>query len=132
MVTDFAESPPWLLSRRADFWLASGGASLGVLAAMLLIVWHGDRELDAMDFVLSEFHVGATYGAIVQRRLWRSHFTEVLLAPACILALAYLVSTSGHALLLTSIAMYAAVWHRGRQSLGVARFYQRGIDRKSV
>ena len=23
--------------------------------------------------------------------------------------------------------MYAAVWHRGRQSLGVARFYQHGI-----
>jgi hypothetical protein len=23
--------------------------------------------------------------------------------------------------------MYAAIWHRGRQSLGVARFYQRGI-----
>ena len=28
-------------------------------------------------------------------------------------------------MLLTSIAMYAAVWHRGRQSLGIARFYQR-------
>jgi hypothetical protein len=27
--------------------------------------------------------------------------------------------------LLTSIAMYAAIWHRGRQSLGIARFYQR-------
>ena len=34
---------------------------------------------------------------------------------------------SGQAVLLTSIAMYAAVWHRGRQSLGVARFYQRGM-----
>jgi hypothetical protein len=30
-------------------------------------------------------------------------------------------------MLLTSVAMYTAVWHRGRQSLGVARFYQRGI-----
>jgi len=29
--------------------------------------------------------------------------------------------------LLTSITMYAAVWHRGRQSLGVARFYQRAV-----
>jgi hypothetical protein len=34
---------------------------------------------------------------------------------------------TGHSVLLTSIAMYAAVWHRGRQSLGVARFYQRGM-----
>jgi hypothetical protein len=34
---------------------------------------------------------------------------------------------SGQTVLLTSIAMYAAIWHRGRQSLGVARFYQRGM-----
>ena len=35
-------------------------------------------------------------------------------------------------MLLTSIAMYAAVWHRGRQSLGVARFYQRGMGGPDV
>jgi hypothetical protein len=34
---------------------------------------------------------------------------------------------SGQTVLLTSVAMYAAVWHRGRQSLGVARFYQRAV-----
>lgn len=115
----------WLFSRRADFWLACGGASVGLLAAMLLILLHGDRELDAVDFVLSEFHLGATYGAVMQRTLWRDRRSDVLLVPLVILALTYALSLSGQAVLLTSIAMYAAVWHRGRQSLGVARYYQR-------
>jgi hypothetical protein len=117
----------WLFSRRADFWLASGGASVGLLAAVLVILWHGDRELDGMDFVLSEFHLGATYGAIMQRRLLRDRQVDVVLVPLIILALTYVLSMSGQAMFLTSIAMYAAVWHRGRQSLGVARFYQRGM-----
>ena len=80
-----------------------------------------------MDFVLSEFHLGATYDAIIRRRLWRHRQVDVLVAPLVILALTYALSMSGQAMLLTSIAMYAAVWHRGRQSLGVARFYQRGM-----
>jgi hypothetical protein len=115
----------WLFSRRTDFWLAGGGASLALLAALVVIVWHGDRELDALDFVLSEFHLGATYDAIIRRRLWRHRQSDVLLIPLAILMLTYVLSMSGQAVLLTSIAMYAAVWHRGRQSLGVARFYQR-------
>jgi len=122
-----SERPLWLFSRCADFWLASGGASLGLLAAVLLILWHGDRELDGMDFVLSEFHLGATYDAIIRRRLWRQRQGDVLVVPLIILALTYALSMTGQAMLLTSIAMYAAVWHRGRQSLGVARFYQRGM-----
>jgi hypothetical protein len=122
-----SERPVWLFSRRADFWLACGGASVGLLAAVLLIIWHGDRELDGLDFVLSEFHLGATYDAIVRRRLWRHRQIDVLLVPSVILALTYALSMTGQAMLLTSIAMYAAIWHRGRQSLGVARFYQRGI-----
>jgi hypothetical protein len=117
----------WLISRRADFWLASGGASVGLLAAVLLILWHGDRELDGLDFVLSELHLGATYGAVVRRRLWRHRQIDVLVVPLVILALTYALAMSGQTMLLTSIAMYAAVWHRGRQSLGVARFYQRGM-----
>jgi hypothetical protein len=117
----------WLFSRRADFWLACGGASVGLLAALALIFLHGDREVDALDFVLSEFHLGATYGAIIQRRLWRDRRIDVLLLPLVIIALTYAFSLTGHAILLTSIAMYAAVWHRGRQSLGVARFYQRAV-----
>ena len=121
------EQPRWLLSRRADFWLACGGASLGLIAAILVIFCHGDRELDALDFVLSEFHLGATYGAVLRRRLWRHRQVDVVLVPLVILALTYALSMSGHAVWLTSIAMYAAVWHRGRQSFGVARFYQRGM-----
>ena len=128
METDVpSERPLWLFSRRADFWFACGGASLGLVASILLIFAHGDRELDALDFVLSEFHVGATYGAIVRRRLWRHRGVDVVLIPLVILALTYALSMSGHAILITSIAMYAAVWHRGRQNLGVARFYQRGM-----
>jgi hypothetical protein len=117
----------WLFSRRADFWLACGGASTGLLAALLVIGWHGDRELDWLDFVLSEFHLGATYAAIVQRRLWRHRQIDVLVVPLVILALTYALALSDQMTLLTSIAMYLAVWHRGRQSLGVARFYQRAI-----
>jgi hypothetical protein len=119
-----SEQPVWLFSRRADFWFACGGASVGLLAAILLIFLHGDRELDALDFVLSEFHLGATYTVILQRRLWRSRQVDVLIVPLVILALTYALSMNGQAIWLTSIAMYAAVWHRGRQSLGVARFYQ--------
>jgi hypothetical protein len=122
-----SERSPWLFSRHADFWLASGGASLALLACLPVILWYGNRELDALDFVLSEFHLGATYDAILRRRLWRQQPFDVLLIPLCILALTYALSVNGHTTLLTSIAMYAAVWHRGRQSLGVARFYQRQI-----
>lgn len=93
---------------------------------MLLIFLHGDRELDAFDFVLSEFHLGATYDAVVRRRLWRHRRVEVILIPLIIVALTYALSMTGHSVLLTSLTMYAAVWHRGRQSFGIARFYQRG------
>ncbi|HEU5464596.1 MAG TPA: hypothetical protein VFV82_10745 [Candidatus Binatia bacterium] len=117
----------WLFSRRTDFWLACGGASVALLAAMLLILVYGDRELDALDLVLSEFHLGATYYAVVQRRLWRQRAVDVVLVPLGIIGLTFALSLSGQTLLLTSAAMYAAVWHRGRQSLGVARFYQRAV-----
>jgi hypothetical protein len=122
-----AEQRYWLFSRRMDFWFACGGASIGLLVAILLILLRGDRELDAIDFVLSEFHLGATYGAIIRRRLWRHRRADVVLIPLVILALTYALSLGEKPILLTSITMYAAVWHRGRQSLGVARFYQRGM-----
>jgi hypothetical protein len=122
-----SERPLWLFSRRADFWLACGGASVALLAAVLVILWHGDRELDGLDFVLSEFHLGATYDAIIRRRLWRQRQGDIVLIPLAILALTYALSISGQTIWLTSIAMYAAVWHRGRQSFGLARFYQRGM-----
>jgi hypothetical protein len=76
-----AERPFWLFSRRADFWLACGGAPVGLLASILLIALYGDRELDALDFVLSEFHLGATYDAVIRRRLWRHRQFDVVLIP---------------------------------------------------
>ena len=117
----------WLFSRRADFWIACGGASAAILAAVALILFRGDRELDAIDFVLSEFHLGVTYDAVLRRRLWHHRPLDVLAIPLAILALTYIISLGGHGVLLTSIAMYAAVWHRGRQNLGIARFYQRQV-----
>jgi hypothetical protein len=121
------EQRRWLLSPRADFWFASAGASAGLLAAVLLVLWHGDWEIDAIDLLLSEFHLGATYHTVIQRRLWQRLPLDVLLVPLAIIIVTYALSMSGHAVLLTSIAMYAAIWHRGRQSLGVARFYQRAV-----
>ena len=35
-VQSHPSSSVWLFSRRADFWLACGGASLGLLAAVML------------------------------------------------------------------------------------------------
>src|SRR5437660_1454228 len=98
----------WLFSPRADFWLACGGAPIGLLASILLIFLHGDRELDGLDFVLSEFHLGATYDAIIRRRLWRHRQVDMLVVPLIILAFTYALSMSGQTMLLTSIAMYAA------------------------
>ena len=115
----------WLLSPRCDFWLASAGASGALLAAIAVILLHGDREIDALDLVLSELHLGATYHAVIQRRLWRRLPIDVLLVPLMIMIVSYGLALSSQSTLLTSIAMYAAVWHRGRQSFGVARFYQR-------
>jgi len=120
-----SEQRLWLFSRRVDFWLASGGAAAALIAAALVIFWHGDREIDALDFVLSEFHLGSTYHAVLQRRLWRRLPFDVLLVPLVIVAITYALSLNGQTILLTSIAMYGAIWHRGRQTLGVARFYQR-------
>ena len=121
-----SEQCHWLLSRRADFWLACGGASIGLLAAMLLIFLRGDREIDAIDCLIG-IPLGATYDAVLRRRLWRHRQVDVVLIPLIILLTTYALSLGGQTILITSIAMYAAVWHRGRQSLGVARFYQRGM-----
>src|SRR5215510_11524158 len=69
----------WLISERTDFWCASAGASLGLLAALVLILLWGDRELDWIDLVFSELHLGATYDAVIRRRLWRRLPVDVLL-----------------------------------------------------
>jgi hypothetical protein len=115
----------WLISPRADFWFASAGASAGLLAALAWIVFSGDRELDGLDLILSELHLGATYDAVLRRRLWRHLPGDVLVVPLVILGATAALMNTGHWLVLTSIAMYAAIWHRGRQNFGLARYYQR-------
>src|SRR5215813_8908378 len=115
----------WLISERTDFWFASAGASGGLFTALALTTLYGDRELDWLDLVFSELHLGATYDAIMRRRLWRRMPADVLFVPLVILVATYLLTVSNQLVLLTSITMYAAIWHRGRQSLGIARFYQR-------
>jgi hypothetical protein len=96
-----------------------------LLAAIAFILLHGDREFDWLDLVFSELHLGATYDAIIRRRLWRRLPVDVVLTPLIILALTYLLAWTDQSLLITTITIYAAIWHRGRQNLGVARFYQR-------
>ena len=123
-----SEPRRWLISERADFWLASAGASGGLLAAVALIFLCGDRAIDWLDLVLSELHLGATYDAIARRRLWRRLPVDVLVIPLVIILATYALMKTGQSVVLTSIAMYAAIWHRGRQSLGVGRFYQRQAD----
>jgi hypothetical protein len=103
-----ATSPggPSLLSERADFWVASAGGGALLIVIALVLLWRGDRELSAADLLLGELHLGATYDAIVRCRLWRR------------------MPLDG-ALLVTTAIFYVGAWHRGRQSLGIARHYQR-------
>jgi hypothetical protein len=117
----------WLISQRADFWVAcAGGASLLVVLGLVLL-WHGDRELDAADVLLSELHLGATYDAIVRRRLWRRMPLDVLAVPLAIVAATYALVLNGWLLLVTTTILYLGAWHRGRQNLGIARYYQRCV-----
>jgi hypothetical protein len=90
----------------------------------LLVQWHGDRELDAADLVLSELHLGATYGAVVGRRLWRSMPVDVVLVPLAITAATYVLMLGDRSIVVTTAVMYLAAWHRGRQNYGIARYYQ--------
>jgi hypothetical protein len=128
--SDLELAPPrdlWLVSERADFWVVSaGGASLLIVMALVLL-WHGDRELDAADLLLSELHLGATYDAIVRRQLWRRMPLDVLAVPLAIVVVTYALALSGWPLLLTTAVLYLGAWHRGRQSLGIARYYQRRV-----
>ena len=118
-------SDAWLFSERADFWLATAGGGTLLVVMGLVLVWHGDRELDMADLLLSELHLGATYDAIVRRRLWYRMPVDVLLVPLAILAATYALLLNGWPVLLTTTILYLGAWHRGRQSLGIARYYQR-------
>jgi hypothetical protein len=124
-----ATSPcgPWLVSKRADFWVASAGAGALLIVIALVVVWRGDRELRAADVLLGELHLGATYDAIVRRRLWRRMPLEVLAIPLAIAAVTYFLLLNDGARLVTTAILYVGAWHRGRQSLGIARHYQRRV-----
>src|SRR5215831_8040629 len=85
----------WLISRTGDFWLACAGGGAVLLVMAIVLQWHGDRELDTADLLLSELHLGATYDAIVRRRLWQRMPVDVLGVPIVILVLTYALSFGG-------------------------------------
>jgi hypothetical protein len=118
-------SGPWLFSARADFWGAAAGGGVLLAALTLILAWRGDRELSVADIVLGELHLGATYDAIVRRRLWVRMPVDVLVMPLAIVAATYLLILNDHALLVTTTVLYLGAWHRGRQAFGIARHYQR-------
>jgi hypothetical protein len=92
-----------------------------------VLLWRGDRELGAADLLLGELHLGATYATIVRRRLWRRMPIDVLAVPAAIVVATYVVVLNGGPLLVTTAILYLGAWHRGRQSLGIARHYRRRV-----
>jgi hypothetical protein len=115
----------WLGPPRADFWVVAAGGGTLLIALALVLQWRGDRELSAADVLLGELHLGATYEAIVRRRLWRRMPLEVLAMPLAIMAATYLLMLNGGSLLVTTAVLCLGAWHRGRQNLGIARYYQR-------
>ena len=114
----------WLISRAGDFWLACAGGGVLLVAMVIVLQWHGDRELDTADLLLSELHLGATYDAIVRGRIWRRMPFDVIAVPLVIIALTYALMFGGHGIVVTTAALYLGAWHRGRQNFGVARYYQ--------
>ena len=119
-----ARDDTWLVSKAGDFWFAcaGGGIVLVVLAGLLYAV--GDSELSTADILLGELHLGATYGAIMGSRLWRRMQIEVIVVPFGILAATYALMYGGYEIWVATAALYFAAWHRGRQNLGIARYYQ--------
>src|SRR5262245_7281095 len=94
-------SATWLFSARADFWVAAAGGGLLLAALALILAWRGDRELSVADIVLGELHLGATYDAIVRRRLWLRMPVDVLVIPLAIVGATYLLMLNDRALLVT-------------------------------
>ena len=119
-----AEPGAWLISRTTDFWLACAGGGLLLVAIALVLQWHGDQELQTADLLLAELHLGATYDAVLRRRLWRHMPLQVIAVPVAITAATYALMLADRAELVTTAVLYFAVWHRGRQNFGIARYYQ--------
>jgi hypothetical protein len=119
-----ADSGAWLISPTSDFWLASAGGGVLLLAIALVLQWRGDRELCTADLLLAELHLGATYDAVFRRRLWQRMPLEIIAAPIAITAATYYLMLTDRAALVTTVVLYLAAWHRGRQNFGIARWYQ--------
>jgi hypothetical protein len=123
--SDVRDEPrAWLVGRTLDLWLACAGGGVLLMLVALVLHWHGDRELSTADLLLGELHLGATYDAVVRGRLWRRMPLEVLAMPVAISAATYALMLRDLAIVVTTVVLYLAVWHRGRQSLGIARWYQ--------
>jgi hypothetical protein len=118
------EPGAWLVGRTLDFWLACAGGGALLLVVVAVLHWHGDRELTTADLLLGELHLGATYDAVVRGRLWRRMPIAVLGVPAAITAATYGLMVAELSAILTTIVLYTAIWHRGRQNFGIARWYQ--------
>ncbi len=114
----------WLLTETGDFWFVCAGGGVLLIALALALHWLGDRQLGAADIILGELHLGATYDAVIRNRLWRRMHWEVIAVPLCILAATYALMLGGYEIWVTTAALYFAAWHRGRQNLGIARYYQ--------
>jgi hypothetical protein len=52
---------------------------------------------------------------------------DVLAVPLAIVVATYALVLNGGTLLLTTAILYLGAWHRGRQNLGIARYYQRRV-----
>lgn len=119
-----AATEMWLFSEARDFWLVCAGGGVLVVVLVLLLYWCGDRELSMADILLAELHLGATYDAIARGRLWRRMPLEIVVIPLGILAITYALTYGGYEIVVATAAVYLGAWHRGRQNLGVARYYQ--------
>src|SRR5262245_19301723 len=110
----------WLISGPADFWLISAGGGAMLLLLTAVLVLHGDHELGIGDLILGELHLGATYGSIARRRLWRRMPVEIFGVPFVILVATYALAQRGWSVLLVTSIVYVGAWHRTRQNLGIA------------
>src|SRR6185436_12051947 len=98
---DHRREPAWLLSRTADFWFVCAGGGLLLILLAVALQSFGDQELSAADILLGELHLGATYDAIVRRRLWRMR-CDVIVVPLCILAATYALMYGGYQVWVTT------------------------------
>jgi len=117
----------WLFSEASDFWLVCAGGGILLVVLVLVLHWWGGWELGIADILLGELHLGATYSAVASGQLWRRMPLEVVAVPLAILAVTYALTYGGYSILVATAVVYVAAWHRGRQNLGIARFYQHRI-----